>query len=672
MPFELMSSNEGAVGEAVHGARRAVLPPKAELQLATLASSAPAGDDWLHEIKLDGYRLVCRVAGDDVRLITRSGKDWTDRFPRLAEAAAALPCDEAVLDGEAAVLNARGISEFQALQNALSRRHANVLYFAFDLLYLDGYDLTRAPLRARKEALAGLLAAAPADGPIRYSDHVEGHGAAFFQRACAMGLEGIISKRADRPYRAGRGTEWLKVKCMRRQEFVVVGFTDPSGTRTAFGALLLAVNNDEGRLVFAGRVGTGFSERTLRDLHAQLKHLERDTPPIEDPPRGAEARGVHWVTPRLVAEVSFAEWTSDGRIRHPSFLGLREDKKPEEVVHERVNRSAGNPSPRRGEQGKAGAPERRGAQKSRSRSGQTRPPAKTRPTEDVVAGVRITHADRSFYKGEDIGKGDIARYWDAVADAALPYLRDRPLMVLRCTEGAAGPCFFQKHWGRGMPESVPRVDVEEQDGTRQYMYVNGETALITLVQFGVLEVHVWGARRDRLDKPDQLTFDLDPDEGLPWDRVVDAAVALRERLGHLGLETFVRTTGGKGLHVMAPLVRRAGWDEVREFTRAVAQELVESDPQGYTATASKKGRKGKIFIDYLRNAANGTVIASFSPRAREGAPVAVPLAWDELDAGAERPVFTVNDVPDRVRKQKRDPWDGFTSLRQSLPRKRGR
>lgn len=323
-----------AVREALDGVRRAALPSKFEVQLATLGARAPSGDEWLHEIKLDGYRLICRKSGDDVRLITRSGKDWTDRFPRLVEAAATLPCEEAVLDGEVAVLNARGISEFQALQNALRRKHANVLYFVFDLLYIDGYDLTRAPLRARKEALAGLFAAAPETGPIRYSDHVEGHGAEFLKRACAMGLEGIISKRADRPYRGGRGTEWLKVKCMRRQEFVIVGFTDPSGTRTAFGALLLAVNDDDGRLVFAGRVGTGFDERTLLELHAKLIRLERETPPVDTPPRGADARGVHWVTPRLVAEVSFAEWTSDGRIRHPSFLGLREDKEPEEVVRE--------------------------------------------------------------------------------------------------------------------------------------------------------------------------------------------------------------------------------------------------------------------------------------------------------------------------------------------------
>lgn len=395
-----------AVREALADVRRAALPSTFEVQLATLADSAPSGDEWLHEIKLDGYRLICRASGGDVRLITRSGKDWTDRFPRLAEAAGALPCDEAVLDGEAAVLNAYGVSEFQALQNALRRRHANVHYFAFDLLYIDGYDLTHAPLRARKEALAGLLAAVPEAGPIRYSDHVEGHGAEFLQRACAMGLEGIISKRADRPYRAGRGTEWRKVKCVRRQEFVVIGFTEPSGTRTAFGALLLAVNDDEGRLVFAGRVGTGFNERTLAELHAKLTRLERETPPIDNPPRGAGARGVHWVTPRLVAEVSFAEWTSDGRIRHPSFLGLREDKKPEEVVREQQSHSTGNPSPQRGDAGRAAAHERRSARKARTRpSGARNSPSRTKADEDVVAGVRISHADRRIYEGEDIKIG---------------------------------------------------------------------------------------------------------------------------------------------------------------------------------------------------------------------------------------------------------------------------
>lgn len=324
----------------LNGARKAALPAKPEAQLATLASEVPAGDGWIHEIKLDGYRLLCRVSGGAARLITRNGKDWTDRFSHVAEAAAALPCDEALLDGEAVVLNEHGVSEFQALQNALRRTAANVLYYVFDLLYIDGYDLTGVSLRQRKEALAGLVGAVPEPGPMRYADHVEGRGAAFFEQACRMGLEGIIAKRADRPYRVGRGTDWLKVKCLQRQEFVVVGFTDPSGSRTAFGALLLAVNDDEGRLIFAGRVGTGFGERTLRELHAKLSKLERDTPPVGDAPRGAAARGVHWVEPRLVAEVAFAEWTSDGRIRHPSFQGLREDKAPGRVVRERPRRGA--------------------------------------------------------------------------------------------------------------------------------------------------------------------------------------------------------------------------------------------------------------------------------------------------------------------------------------------
>ncbi len=662
--------------DSIEGARKGPLPASPSVQLATLVSDVPTGGEWLHEIKLDGYRLICRVAEGRVRLVTRNAKDWTDKFRGVAEAAAALPCQQALLDGEAVVLNERGISDFQALQNVLGRRKgAPVLYYAFDLLYLDGYDLTHVLLRARKEALAGLLAPLAPDGVIRYSDHVEGHGQEFYAQACAAGLEGIISKRADRRYRAGRGAEWLKVKCLHRQEFVVVGFTDPQRSRQGFGALVLGVNDPERGLVLAGRVGTGFTERSLRELHAKLVKLERSTPPVVDPPTGAALRGVHWVEPRLVAEVAFAEWTGDGRIRHPSFHGLREDKAPEQVVRERAtsrSKVARPPNPGAESASRAG----------RSRSRPRAPTVKLHTTvkkphttakrsraaspELRVAGVRITNPDRVLYKPEGFTKGDIARYWGEVAEAALPLLVERPLILFRCPTGPGGECFFQRHWGQGMPDSIPRVRLKEQRGVAQYMYVDALPALISLVQFSVLEVHVFNCRRDRPERPDQVMFDLDPDEALPWSAVVDAAIGMRERLGALELESFVKTTGGKGLHVVVPLARRARWDEVREFARGLAEQFAKAAPDRFTATMSKRRRVGRIYIDYLRNAFSASAIAAYSTRARPGAPVAVPIGWAELEAMDARPKFDIRTVPERLRKQRRDPWEGFSRVRQSI------
>jgi bifunctional non-homologous end joining protein LigD len=667
--------------KAIEGARAASLPRQPQAQLATLVTSVPAGDDWFHEIKFDGYRLLCVISKKGVRLISRNGKDWTDNFPGLVAAAGALPCDEAVLDGEAVVLDDRGISSFQALQNILGRkRGAEVIYYAFDLLHVDGYDLTGATLRSRKEALAGFLTAA-ADTPIRFSDHVEGKGRAFFEQACDIGVEGVISKRADCPYRPGRGSDWLKIKCLSSQEFVVVGFTDPSGSRKGFGSLLLGVNED-GRLVSAGRVGTGFTDRTLRDLYARLKKIERGTPPIANPPTGAAAREVHWVEPELVAEVEFAEWTEDDVIRHPSYKGLREDKDPAEVVREQPldarrrrlaavdgkRKKAGGGEGERAGGGTAGEKRVRESSPRRTRAARStvRAPAVSKKGDIEVAGIRITNANRVLYTAEEITKGDVARYFEAVAEVALPYIRGRPLTLVRCPDGPEKPCFFQKHGGEGMPDVIPRVQVEEDDGAEPYMYIDELPSLIALVQFGVLEFHIWNARSDRLDRPDQIIFDLDPDEGLSWTEVVATALAMRDRLQELGLESFAKTTGGKGLHVVLPLVRRATWDDVRDFSRGIAEEFARAAPNRFTAVMSKKRRKGKIFIDFLRNARNSTAIAAYSTRSRPGAPVSVPVAWDELLGMRKRPTFDVRNVPDRVREMGDAAWKGFFDVRQSV------
>jgi bifunctional non-homologous end joining protein LigD len=621
--------------EEVEGAKRARLEP-VKPQLATLARRAPEGEGWLHEIKFDGYRVTCSVADGRVRIMTRNGKDWTDRFGDLVEALEELECEAALLDGEVVVLDRDGVSRFQRLQNALSgTSSARPLLYVFDLLHLDGRDLAGARLLERKAVLRALISG-KAGARVRYSDHVRGEGPAFHAQACAMGVEGIISKRADAPYRSGRGKTWLKVKCLGRQEFVVVGYTEPAGTRVGLGALVLAAHDDQGRLRYAGRVGTGFDDRTLRSLAERLGSLEMKAPAVVDPPRGPEVKGVHWVRPTLVVEVAFTEWTEDGRIRHPSYKGIREDKSPEEVVRE---------APRRVSARKTG-------RKARA--------------EVRVAGVRISNPQKMLWAGQGVTKADLVGYYEAVAEALLPQLRDRPLTLVRCPSGADGKCFYQKHANESVPATVPRVDIGEDDGEEPYMYVDELPALITLVQLGVLEFHVWGSRRDRLDRPDRLVFDLDPDEALPFGRVVEGAFRLRELLEELGLESFPKTTGGKGLHVVVPIDRRTAFDDAKAFTHAVARRMAAGDPSGFTANMAKRHRKGRIFVDYLRNAWNATAIADYSTRARPGAPVAVPVAWDELNPRARKPLrFTMGEVPARL-ADRADPWPGYDRVRQSI------
>jgi bifunctional non-homologous end joining protein LigD len=722
------------------GARQAAMPRQIEPELATAALAPPAGDRWLHEIKYDGYRVLCEVEGGRARLWTRSGKDWTHRFPALAAAAAALPVESALLDGEATVVLPDGRTSFEALQQALgdgavwkagsrgaggssaakreaggagaaSGRGSAMVYFAFDLLYLEGCDIREAPLLARKDALRQLIAAAaPADAPdrlIRWSDHVVGQGKGFFEQACSYGLEGTVAKRADRPYRSGRGQDWLKVKCLLRQELVVGGFTNPAGTRAGFGALLVGVYEGED-LRYAGRVGTGFSQAQLIEMRRRLDRIERKTPPFANPPRGAEARGAHWLEPRLVAEVAFAEWTRDGVLRQPAFLGLREDKDPREVHRERP---APPPAPDEPPAAAAAprapkAPAKLKRPKAPAKSKLPKAPAKSKPPkapagskppkapapkppkapapkppaappkapaagrrgagETELAGVRLTHPDRVVFPAKGLTKLDLAHYYESVADLILPHLAGRPLTLVRCPAGQGGKCFYQKHVTEQFPDSVRRVEVEEGGETVLYGVVDSLAGLIALVQMSVLELHVWGAHEDQIERPDYLVFDLDPDEGLPWERVVDAARGMRSVLADSDLRSFLKTTGGKGLHVVVPLERRHTWDEVKEFTHAVAEGVATARPDLYTANPLKARRKGRIYIDYLRNARGATSIAAYSCRARAGAGVSAPLDWGELATGVRADTWTVENFPERLRKLTADPWQEMGAVRQWL------
>jgi bifunctional non-homologous end joining protein LigD len=615
------------------------LPAWVAPQLATLVSGPPPGDDWVHEIKLDGYRILLRAERGRVKLLTRNRQDWTARFPAVAEAAAALPVKEALLDGEIVALDRAGVSSFQALQQADQLETGRTLvYVAFDLLFLDGSDLRPLPLVERKARLARLLKGRR--GRLRYSEHFDLPGQRVFDRACRLGLEGIIAKQKNAPYTSGRGQAWLKVKCVARQELVIGGYTDPDGARAEFGSLLLGVHDRDGRLVYAGRVGTGFDHATLKNLGARLRKLERRGSPFAaDGPR-PPARGAHWVKPELVAEVAFTEWTRDGLLRHPAFQGLREDKPAARIVRE----TSRAPKPVRAHPIAGGS---------------------DGPVE--VAGVNLTHPDRVLFRDQAITKLGLARYYEAVADWMVPHVADRPLSLVRCPEGERGACFYQKHAAPGVPKQVKRVRIRESGGgPASYLYVDDLPGIIALAQIGVLEIHPWGTRVERIERPDRLVLDLDPAPGLPWPRVVEAAEEARALLQDQGLVSFVKTTGGKGLHVVVPLRPEAGWDVLRAVGEGIGAAMTRRAPDRYTINPLKAARRGRIFIDYLRNVRGATAVAAYSPRAKAGAPVSTPLAWSELSAKTNPAAFTVATVPRRLTALRKDPWADFFSVDQAI------
>jgi bifunctional non-homologous end joining protein LigD len=638
----------------VAGARKMAMPELIEPQLATLVKSAPEGGDWLHEMKYDGYRMLCRIEDGNAAMVSRNAKDWTDAFAGVARSAARLPVESAWIDGEVVVLLPDGRSSFQALQNALSGEHADRLhYFVFDLPYLNGYDLRGVPLHERKALLHRLLEKAPAR--IRESVHIAGGGKAFFEQGCRLGLEGIVSKRADSLYRAGRGRDWVKVKCAQRQELVIGGFTDPEGSRRGFGALHLGVYEADGKLRYAGKVGTGFDDALLRSLRGKLDELVQERPPFIDPPKGAEARRSHWVQPKLVAEVSFTEWTDDGTLRHPSFQGLREDKRAQDVVRERPVASD--------EAQDAPAP---AAAEKTARKPTTKARKIGADDDDTVAGVRITNPDKVLYPEAKLTKRDLAEYYAAVGERMLPHVAGRPLTLVRCPNGWEGKCFYQKHVDAAVPEVIDRVEVQESEKIGVYTMANSVSAIVALLQMGVLEMHPWGALADSLDRPDRIIFDFDPDDGLPWVHLTQSVRLLKTLLGELGLEGFLKTTGGKGLHVVVPVEPRLPWETVKGFTKAVAELLTHTFPDRFTAKLAKQRREGRVFLDYLRNAEGATAVAAYSTRARTNAPVSMPLSWTELKRDVRFDCFNVRNVAARLAHQKKDPWEGFAEVKQAI------
>jgi bifunctional non-homologous end joining protein LigD len=607
-------------------------------QLAQLVDAVPSGEDWIFEVKYDGYRLQAILSNGSASLLTRRGNDWTARFPELAEKLTRLKVRSAVLDGEVVVLDKSGRSRFALLQESLDTdRTHDLTYFVFDLLQIDGVDLRALPLSERRSRLERLFKTSrtrPQD-TIRLGQRMAGSGAALLSAACRLGLEGIIGKQVRAPYTSGRNPSWVKVKCGYRQEFVVVGFTPPKGGRVGIGSLLLAVH-DAGALRYAGRVGSGFDDAGLVALRSRLERFERKSSPLKDRQAGI-AGAIHWVRPVLVAEVAFTEWTPDGLLRHPVFQGLRDDKPAAEIRRERPRMS-----------------------KPRSSATIT-----SRSSATEVAAVTITHPDRIVFPESGITKLELAQHFARVAAVMLPHVAGRPLSLVRCPGGSSKECFFQKHWTGKLPPSIDTVAIRQSDGKKHpHVVIHDVAGLITLVQWGTMEIHPWGSRADEVERPDRIIFDLDPGPGVTWDQVREATGGLRGLLDGLGLDSWFKTSGGKGLHVVVPIARRSSWDDVSTFARRVAEHMQAEFPDHFISKASKSARKGLIFVDWLRNTRGATAVAPWSTRARAVAGVSVPLPWAQLAKVSAGDQFTLLSV--RARPPRVDPWKVLLQSRQAL------
>ena len=630
------------------------IPP----QLAQQSRSSPSGNDWVHELKLDGYRTQIHVRASaqkagatKARIFTRKGLDWTARMPRLAEAAAELGVESAILDGELVVLDHNGRSSFSDLQAAFQEgKKVDLVYFAFDILHLNGHNLRSLPLLKRKEILQKLLP--PDDPTLRFSEHIRADGEHVFQKACELGAEGIVSKQASAPYTSGRGNTWVKRKGSLRQEFVIGGFTPVSTTGRGVGALILGYYDDKGKLIYAGRTGTGFSQETERMLRVRLDALVQKAPSFAELPREARENAT-WVKPELVAEIHFATWTKDNLIRQSSFKGLREDKPAKEVVRETSFADVAPSTPSVKTQAK-------------------HVPAKAAPKAAKVSAkpelpIAISRPGKVLDETSGMTKQDLAEYLVAVADRMLPHIADRPISILRLPNGVGKQSFFQRHVSAGLPPGVHKIPVASRKTGEvdDYLYLNSVEGLVGMAQMGVLEIHPWGSKIDDVDKPDRIIFDLDPDEAIPWPTLSEAAFDIRARLKALGLTSYVKSTGGKGLHVVISIVPEHNWATIKQFAHNIVLQMEKDNPSLYLTKMSKAARKNHIYLDYLRNDRESTAVAPFSTRARPGVPVAVTLDWKEIKADS-RPVFHVCDLDqwrDRLRK---DPWKEMLTSPQRL------
>jgi len=652
------NDTQANLNQLLRSAHREDFPGFISPQLAQPAAKSPNGDDWVHELKLDGYRLQVHLRpargkgkpASDVRLFTRNGLDWTKRMPDIAHAAAQLNVESAILDGEVVALDPSGRSNFADLQAAFQDEKKTFLtYYAFDLLHLNGHNTRVLPLTARKDLLKSILGSVEDETPLRLSEHLHASGDTVFAQACSLGAEGIVSKLASAKYQSGRSGTWLKVKCIQEQEFVVAGFTLPSNGSHGVGALLLGYYEGK-KLTYAGRSGTGFTQATQRILRTRLDKLAQKQTAFDNPPPGV-GRGVHWVKPELVAQIAFATWTKDNLLRQAAFKGLREDKAATGVVRESTADRTKREDVR--------------AAKTRQRS-EAKPRGARRGTR--VIDLSITHPDKILDAESGMTKQALAEYYLAIADAILPHLADRPLSIVRCPEGSGKPCFYQKHVGRGLPEGVSSILIlnRKTGAKEEFLTLNTAEGLVAMAQIGVLEIHPWGSRNEALDKPDRIIFDLDPDDAVQWEALAATALELRARLRKLGLTSFLKTTGGKGLHVVVPIDPDRDWAAIKQFAHHVVLEMEAAKPELYISKMTKAARKNRIYLDYLRNDWESTAVAPWSPRARSGAPVAMPLQWKEL-AAAKAPAFHVTDFAQWKLRLKSDPWKAMLKTSQRLP-----
>jgi len=719
------SLRELAASPSIEGAVKARLPATFKPQLATLVDAAPPGDEWSYEIKFDGYRVLARIdrdaKGSAVKVFTRAGNDWTAKFSKQVKAFEQLGIESAWLDGEAVVLDENGVPNFQGLQNAFdANRPQDIIVYLFDIPFLNGYDLRGVPLEQRRAILRALMEEVD-DSVLRFSNDFDFSAEDLLRSACDMALEGIIGKRRDSGYLSGRSSTWIKLKCRRRQEFVIGGYSEPSGSRAAFGALLLGVYDGKGKLQYAGRVGTGFDAALLRSVKKELDAHETQRMPFAAAPRERSRTPVHWVEPVLVAECNFAEWTSEGIVRQASFVSLRNDKPARQIVKETPRQGAD--VQQQTDSGSDEAPKKRVARKTSvstaaaSGAGKTgaassKAEAKTAGAKDVgmrsrgvetgsakvsaaktvatktsatkakategkatkssaasapaeVAGVRISHPDRVIDKSSGARKIDLVQYYESVADWMLPHLQDRPVSLVRAPEDIGGELFFQKH---SQKLSIPNVTQHPglDPGHPALITVDTLKALVGAAQMGTVEFHTWNAVVSNIEKPDRVVFDLDPDASLGWERMIEAAQLTRSLLEELGLKSFCKTSGGKGFHVVVPLAKQAGWDEVKDFSQAVAQHMAATLPKYFSAKMGAQNRKQKIFVDYLRNNRGSSTVAAFSARARPGLGVSVPLSWDEVASTTGGDQWTIENLHERLADLKSDPWADYTKTRQRI------
>ncbi len=622
------------------GAKPAPLPDLIKPQLATLVETAPAGD-WRYEIKFDGYRMMARIDNGEVKLFTRNGHDWTSKLPRQAEALASLALESAWLDGEVIAADDEGVPSFQILQNAFeSGKSQAIVFYLFDMPYLNGVDLREVPVEERRAALAQVVERSE-DDIIRFSEDFGEEASDLLTSVCQMHMEGLIGKRAGSTYVSRRSDNWIKLKCKHRQEFVVVGYSEPKGARTSFGALLLGLHDkDSGELRYSGKVGTGFNERTLRTILEQLKPLEISKPAVVNPPTEADARGVHWLKPELLAEVAYAEITKDGSVRHSVFHGLRNDKPAKEITEE-------TPVPASDVQDK-----------------KTKPTAKKKPVKadpkPTSGKIRITHPDRVIDASSGSTKMQLAEYYVSVADWILPTLHDRPIALVRAPEGIARELFFQKN-----VERLPIPGIETVEG-ESVMLINNAEALVGAVQMSTIEFHSWNAKAPDLDRPDCFVLDLDPDPALPWKSMVEATTLTLTILDELGLKSFIKTSGGKGIHIVVPLTPKDDWDNVKGFSQKIVQHMAKLIPDRFSAVSGPKNRVGKIFIDYLRNGKGATTINAYAARTREGLPVSVPLFKEEVKEIKGANIWNIHNLHERLGELGEDPWEDYGKIKQTI------